>query len=192
MKENKKFVLILEGVDLSGKSTLFDALIKEFPGIGLKITDRPINDSKVERSKIKGYYSSVLGFINVNYQSKNFILDRFFPSEIVYSKVKRGYEGFKDKELRNLERVIKPRNHLLIYCDPGVDTLVERYKSRGDEYINTTDLVELCNRYEEFLSGTSLRYTRLDTKKPVEQLIEELKAIVGAEEVQIKQRSLFE
>ena len=46
---NKPEVLIIEGIDLSGKSTLWNSVIKAFPGIGLKITDRPLENNDKEK-----------------------------------------------------------------------------------------------------------------------------------------------
>lgn len=171
-------VIIIEGCDLSGKSTLFDAIIKKFPGIGIKITDRPINGSPTERRKIKDYYRSILSYMNLNYQSKTLILDRFFPSEMVYSLPKRGYEAMDDDDFPDLEKVIKHRKHIILYCDPGLPTIFERLLVRGDDYVDAPALKELYIRYNTFFGKTSLNYIRLDTKKPVSELLEEIKPII--------------
>ncbi len=172
---NRPEVLVIEGCDLSGKTHLWDAVIKAFPGLGMKITARPLNSSTEERKKIKGYYESVLSFININYQSKTIILDRFFPSEMVYSLPKRGYESMNDHDLERFESVLKHRKHLLLYCDPTLPVLYERLETRGDDYIQKEDIEVLYKRYQKFLNKTTLNYLRLDTTLPVEQLIEQIK-----------------
>lgn len=172
---NPPMVLIIEGCDLSGKSTLTEALSKKFPGIVMKITARPRLKDKGQIANLKRYYYSVLDYINRFYQSKTVILDRFFPSEVVYSLVKRGYDGFSDEEYRDMEKVILHRKHLLIYCDPGEETILERLKVRGDDYMVEEDIHSLLGRYDSFLSKTKLTYIRLDTRKPVEELLEEVK-----------------
>ncbi len=171
----KPTVFIVEGCDLSGKSTLTNALIKEFPGIMMKITARPQSKDRGQIITLKKYYHSVLDYINRFYQSKTIVLDRFFPSEMVYSKVKRGYEGFADEDYKDMEKVLNHRNHILIYCDPGKETIFERLKARGDDYINESDISALLDRYEKFFKYTTLKKLRLDTKKSVETLIEEIK-----------------
>lgn len=173
--QNKIEVIVIEGVDLSGKTTLWNQVIKSFPGIGMKITARPLDGTAPEREKIKAYYRSVLSFINQNYQNKTIIMDRFFPSELVYSKVKRDYEARNDPEFQTFESVLAKRNHLIIYCDPTLAVLVERLKARGDDYIKESDLRNLYDRYEEFMKKTELRTLRLDTNLPVETLIEQIK-----------------
>jgi thymidylate kinase len=171
-------VIIIEGCDLAGKSHLFNSIIKSFPGMGIKITDRPKDGSPFERKKIKEYYWSVLSFINKNYQNKTIVLDRFFPSEMVYSLPKRKYEAMFDPDFVNIEKSIRARKHLLIYCDPGLPTILERLKSRGDDYVNGEALADLYERYKYFLENTKMNVLRLDKNKPVEQLIEQVKKYV--------------
>ncbi len=183
-------VILVEGIDLAGKTHLWNALMKAFPGIGIKLTDRPLDNSDKERKKIKEYYRAVLGFININYQNKTFIMDRFFPSEMVYS-AKRGYEAMRDPDLLDCERVLHHRKHLVLYCDPGIDTIIERLKVRGDDYVNEGDLRGLYDRYERFFKQTSLNYLRLDTKLPVEKLIEQIKEAIG-EPIEKPQPTLFD
>ncbi len=170
----KPIIIIVEGCDLAGKSTIVNALSKKMPGIVMKITARPNSKDKHEIHKLKTYYYSVLDYINRFYQSKVVILDRFFPSEMVYSKVKRGYEAFADLEYKEMEKVLGHRNHILIYCDPGKETILNRLRSRGDDYINETDIEHLLKRYEFFMKRTSLKVLRLDTNKTVETLLEEI------------------
>lgn len=173
----KPIILIIEGVDLSGKSTLMNTLCKAFPGIVFKITDRPRNDSYSERGKIKHYYTSILEYINHN-RNKIIMLDRFYPSELVYSKVKRGYEAFGEADFNDYERVINNLDHLVIYCNPGIETILTRLKSRGDDYINEEDIKALMGRYERFSKETRLNTLEIDTNKPVEELLEIIKATI--------------
>src|SRR3990167_3323467 len=101
MVSSKLRVIIVEGIDKSGKSTFVELLSKKYPGVLLKITDRPSDGTEAERDKIKKYYSSVLDFIRDN-PDKLFLLDRFFWSERVYS-IKRGYDAIDDRVLLEME-----------------------------------------------------------------------------------------
>lgn len=175
--KHKPLVMIIEGCDLSGKSTLVHELGKEYPGIVIKVTKRPLNKKKEEIIEFTKYMNSILGFINHNRQTKMIILDRFFPSELVYSLVKRGYEAFGDGHYREMEKVIRAMDHLYIYCNPGYDTLVQRLKDRGDDHIIEEDIRELSNRYEKFFRETKMNKVKLDTSKPVEGLVEIIKKI---------------
>lgn len=168
-------IFIIEGVDGAGKSTLINELVKNYPGLILKITDRPKDSSITQRTKIKEWYWKVLSAIDLIEKSgdlitKNFILDRFFPSEIVYS-VKRGYESWGDQELRVIETRLAKFDHLLVYCDPGLGELDERIKTRGDEYIKREEAAFLHGRYKRFFEETPLNKIKIDTSKSVQSCL---------------------
>lgn len=169
----KPVTILIDGCDLSGKTTLMEFISKKIPGIVFKITDRPFNDSIAERNKIKDHYRSILGFIN-SHRTINIILDRFFPSELAYSKVKRGYETFDDDDFLILEKSLMSRNHLFVLCDPGTNVLKKRLKIRGDDYMNEADIEALNERYDRFFKRTKMNKIRLDTSKSVDKLLKEI------------------
>lgn len=173
-------VIIIEGIDLAGKSTIVERIGKTFPGIIMKNTDRPLDNSPKERRKIKSYYQKILEFVNHN-RTTNVILDRFFPSELAYSLPKRGYEAFDDKEFKDFERVIEALDHYVILCNPGIEKILERYKTRGDDYIVEADIEEIIKRYNRFAANSDLNILWLDTSKPVDELVDTIKKFINGE-----------
>lgn len=167
--DNKGIIVILEGVDGSGKSTLAESLRKVIRGLFVKITDIPKIGNDADRSKIKEYYWMMLGIQNDN-PNTNLIFDRFFPSELVYSKVKRGYEAGEDPEYSSIEEDLLKRKHLIVLCDPGLDVIKDRLSSRGDDYVLPEDLDELYARYELLFKTLKTNVLILDTNQPVEVL----------------------
>lgn len=167
-------ILILEGVDASGKSTLSEFFRKINPGIGVKVNDIPKDPSDEEHEKIKEHYRTMIKIVNENPQT-NFSFDRFFPSEIVYGKIKRKRDWYKDGFFKGIERSVKGRVHLLVYCDPGVEVIKERLQARGDFYVGVEDVQKLYDEYDKFLSRTTLNVLRLDTNQPVEDLFKIVK-----------------
>lgn len=165
-------IFIIEGPDKSGKSTLETAISKKFPGIMLKITDRPIDSSEKEREKIKNYYSQVMKFIET-YDHRNIILDRFYPSELCYS-IKRGYEAMEDKFFKELEDKIRQHDHLLIFCNPGKEIISKRITEEPDEYVSQKENETILERYAVFFKQTSLNKIVVDTSKSTEETIKEI------------------
>lgn len=176
--EGKGIILILEGVDNAGKSTLAEALRKVISGLAVKITDIPKIGEDADREKIKAYYWAMLniqdGFDADRWGETNLIFDRFFPSELVYSKVKRNYEAGEDPEYTILENALRNRKHLIVYCDPGLDTIKDRLASRGDDYVVPEDIDELYARYEALFGVLDLNVLKLDTTQPVEVLAKQV------------------
>lgn len=173
--KEKPIVMLIEGVDCAGKGFLIDALSKAYPSIIIKNTKRPANGNKSETIEYKRYIHSIMEFINHNRQTKTIILDRLFPSEMVYSKVKRGYEAFEDSMYAQFDKSLSAMPNLYIYCNPGYNTIVKRLKSRGDDYVNEGDVKALCERYDKFFDQTKMHKLNLDTSKPAEKMLEMIK-----------------
>lgn len=163
-------LIIVEGCDKSGKTTLSNALIKKFPGLVIKITDRPKDASPQQRNKIKGHYREVLSLVSQSKKFEFIFLDRFYPSEMVYS-VKRGYEAMEDKDLQDIEKVVKSMDHLLVFCNPGKDAIIERIRKEADDYVTEEEDLLMLGRYQHFFERTSLNKIEVDTSKPLDQLI---------------------
>ena len=172
MVSSKLRVIIVEGIDKSGKSTFVELLSKKYPGILLKITDRPSDGTEAERDKIKKYYSSVLDFIRDN-PDKLFLLDRFFWSERVYS-IKRGYDAIDDRVLLEMENFLSRIPHLVVYCMPGERVLQQRLEKEPDDYIEVRDVSDLIERYEKILENSPLSAIKINSNQNSNKMLEEV------------------
>lgn len=197
MSKTEDKIIIVEGCDLAGKTTMIDLISKRYQGIVIKNTIRPKDGSEVERARIKFVYNKILSFI-ADAPFDTFILDRFYPSELVYSKVKRNYEAFADADYVSLEEriksIVKPENAFVILCSPPIKTILDRLKDRGDDYINKNDVEGILARYREYAGGTRLNVLEIDTRRPKEELLEDVVKFVEHEykgNNKPKQRSLF-
>ena len=191
-------LIIVEGGDRSGKSTLAEALGKKFPGITLKITDRPKDGSSSEREKIKSHYERVLNFV-LRHRDIDFILDRYYPSEMNYSFL-RGYEASEDPFFGSfedkLEAQIRP---FLILCDPGNETMKERMKLLKDDYVSIAKNTKVYGRYREFFKESRInRKLKLNTSRPISELLTKIESYIYGEHTRLrgvtegpKQLSLF-
>ena len=162
-------VIIIEGCDNSGKTTIVNSLIKKFPGVMIKLTDRPVDDSLEEQNKIIRHYIGIIRMIEAYPNFEHVVLDRFFPSEKVYS-IKRGYEAMNCPSLKAVEDfIINCTNHLLILCDPGNKTISDRMKKEPDDYVSEKENLEMLERYRTFFDKTKLNKIKVDTSKPIEK-----------------------
>jgi thymidylate kinase len=170
--DSKGKVIIVEGMDLAGKSTLVELIGKRYRGFIIKDTTRPKDGSREEIRKKMNMYSSVFGFINQN-ENQIVILDRYYPSELVYS-AKRGYESFDNPDIWEFEKYFKllDKPVYMIICQPPIETIIDRYAERGDDHIVLEDIAMLHDRYTRFINETKLeKILVLDTRNDPQDLL---------------------
>jgi len=171
-------ILIFEGPDLSGKSTLAEQVSKKIPNTYMmKMCHRPKDDSLEEREGVLDRYRKIARIYEsmmLSSSSKDtMVLDRFYPSEAVYS-YKRGYDMLDDYQLLGIDGFISDLGGIIIYCDLDLKTLYDRFLDRGDDFIVSGDLPQIQKRYLAFLKMSKCRVIYYNTSMSVEELIEEI------------------
>lgn len=171
-------IVIIEGPDLSGKSYAIEKIGKHFnSGFILKNCYKPkdITDSK----KIYAQYWKILS-LSINYSKQNLvILDRFYPSQAVYS-VLRGRDEFEHNEIIAIENYLKLMDGKIIYLDTPWLELKERYEKRGDEHIKKLEtLKKIRERYNAFMALSKLPILYLNTMKKEEDWIKEVEEFIN-------------
>lgn len=128
-------IYIIEGPDLSGKSTMVKKLNKDNKYEVIHF-DKPNNSFDFQN-----HYLEVLN-------KENVILDRYFFSEIVYSKVFNRKCRVSKQTILEIRKKLKNTPHCLIYLNPGVNELKKRYKLRGDELISENQIEKIVEEYD--------------------------------------------
>lgn len=170
--------LIIEGCDLSGKTTAIEKITKYYnSGITIKNNFKPKTSNN---STIYKHYHKILDLCEKLPFEDTVVLDRFFPSQLVYSYL-RGFDELK--QLMPREFIITNRckdlNFVLVYLNTNLNTLEERYKIRGDEHIKLKDLKEIKSRYDTYFDRCDLNKILVDTTKKnwLEALNDDLEAL---------------
>lgn len=166
--------LIIEGADLAGKSTAINKIIKRYKsGFLLKNLYKPENKADVQ---IYAQYWKIISFVKANADIKLFVLDRFYPSQAVYS-ILRGEDELYKGEICVLDAYCSDADFLYVYLDTPLKDLKERYLERGDEHITIEQLELIRERYESFYEMTKLRKIRVNTTQ--ENWMEQLDDLFG-------------
>ena len=167
-------ILIIEGPDLSGKTYAIEKIAKYFnSGFILKNTYKPktAEDSK----KLLFHYWDILTLVSE--RGDLIILDRFFPSQAVYSYL-RGVDEMKSDHILILDKYAEETKILYLYLDTPLDLLLERYDKRGDEHIKKDMLITLKERYDEFFEQTNMIKERVNTME--KNWLEKVEAFINA------------
>lgn len=104
-------IIIVEGIDRVGKTTLCNKLKEKFGYDILKF-------DKIEAEDVRcANYGSIKMFIEMSkYLEQNYIIDRFHWTEIVYGACERGY--FNNEVLELEKEMVTSDNFILIYMRP--------------------------------------------------------------------------
>lgn len=148
--------IVVEGIDKSGKTTFLNLLKSIVPSaVVIKNVNPPRIDSIVEKTALKEKYLLIENILDRN-KDTVFILDRFYPSEMVYSQIKRGYDALEDDWYWDLDRRLGLKKVSLVYVESPGEVLKKRFDSCGEEYVETDEIELLIDRYHRFLEHTAL------------------------------------
>ena len=162
-------LILVEGTDCSGKSTL----IKRFQDIcHLNVFKNPIKPTAglQERGFVNGTYFGA--YNSAKLLRDDLIFDRSHITELVYAKIKRGYEPEKDFwnkwEEENSHYVV------VVYVTASLDVLKERMKARGEDYISEEESVLITEAYDEYIKTSKLSTIFVDGTVSPQRMVTQL------------------
>jgi thymidylate kinase len=137
-------IIILEGIDGSGKTTLAEQLSRQ---TGYPIIHRSKPETEEDRQQMMKSY------IDVCKQHKNAIFDRCWYSELAYGPVMRDKSVMTYPQMYELERLLAKSGAIIIYCTGSIATLWHRAHHRGEAYIiNRSDFNEIYENYKGIMA----------------------------------------
>ena len=172
--------IILEGIDCSGKGFIGEFLLKNLGrSLFIKHGAKPLDSSELEINKVKNMYNTMYSIYTdvILPQGKNLLVDRFYPSELVYSKPMRDYEAFEDDYYPVLEAQIRNNSHdtLIIYVYADEQILIDRMQQKGEDFLKPYQIPVILERYGEFINNTSLGVLPIKNESSKEEMIWKLK-----------------
>lgn len=132
-------IIIIEGIDGSGKTTLAKQLSAQ---TGYPIIHKSNPKDDVEKLRMMGEY---LQLVRGN---KNVIFDRCWYSEMAYGPVMRDKSYISFPQMYELERHAAKAGALIIYCTGPLHVLWNRCQKRGENYVVSRD--NFNEIYKEF------------------------------------------
>ena len=136
-------IIILEGPDGSGKTTLAQQLSRQ---TGYAIEHRSKPETPEEKARMIGEY------LQLAKSSRNVILDRCWYSEMVYGKVMRDQAYIDYPQMYELERMLAKGGAIIIYCTGPKAALWMRATRRGEDYITSRDnFNSICEEYDKLM-----------------------------------------
>lgn len=151
-------VFVIEGADCSGKTTLGEFLTKRWDATYIHATYRFPN-------QMFDYHTALLNKVIALSQTRPVVLDRWWPSELIYAEAFRGGSKWPMGG-RMLDRVALKHGFIYVGCIPQDQawhkrTFDERAKAGGEMYTKNDEVAQLYRDWDERMIGRS-DYMRYD------------------------------
>lgn len=136
-------IIILEGENKCGKTTLANYIVKQYGFKYIKCS-QPKGDPYLEYMEI------------LKSNKKNIVLDRFLIGEPVYGKLYRGKSGLSDAQIRNIELKALALNAFIIYCFDDVKNIAAKFDTEGEEFAKKRKIKMTLDLFERQLKKSIL------------------------------------
>lgn len=157
-------MIIIEGVDGSGKTVLAQQLSARLGGVPIKrfvTSGGPANlDLLVER--VRAALRELQGQVTQN-RRPVVIYDRFsLISEPIYGTILRGRNRFGDEWTELIDQLLA-LDPIVVYCRPGIEYILQNILKTEDNQMKgvISKARELINAYDELISWLQVKAHRL-------------------------------
>lgn len=138
-------MIILEGLDKTGKSTVAKAICKYLPGWSYQHHTKPPEDPYI-------YFGRFLAHAN-----PEIVVDRLHLSERAYGNVYRPNEpGLSDHQWQMLELACMSRSAIIFYFHDTVNNIVSRWNDKEMYAPNELTLMKLQDEYTKCIKQTQI------------------------------------
>lgn len=133
-------IIILEGPDGAGKTTLANRLARQ--NNYSVIHRKQPKSTKEKQNMMSEYLESIKN-------SNNVIFDRCWYSEMVYGPVMRDSSVISYPEMYSLEKELAKHGAIIIYATAQIPVLWQRCLKRGEDYITSSNTFSaICHAYD--------------------------------------------
>lgn len=155
-------IIVLEGPDLAGKSTLARALQSHAESSG--ITAKINKCGPLKRDPIDEYLVPLVDMTMTNPTESLWILDRHHVGERIYGPILRGSSKLTPAQWAYVELVLDTMCAVKVHVTASVNTLHTRYDERGDELLTWDQIRNAWLRYHDILGFERKDYVTIVTE----------------------------
>jgi len=157
-------MIIIEGCDNTGKTTLQKEILERYPGLreGYK-QERPPEDKQPYMDRLWGFLGQPVSY------TRPFVFDRLYFSELVYGPILRGNVIFTKSESVIINKMIKRHRALIIYARRSLYEIMKDFDSRDQLNGVKENLPLIHYAYDEVMEpySNSCNFVMYDYDNPI-------------------------
>lgn len=158
--------IIVVGCDCTGKTTLIDRISKKF---GIEV----LRGSSFELTANKTNEELYNTFMNLT-TVRNVIFDRFMYCNYVYAPLYEDYSRLTKYQIGLIESQMV-NDTVVIHLTADKETIMERFNTRGEEYVTEDKIQTILDSYDEILKDSKLKVIKFNTTElSVDDIMEKL------------------
>lgn len=155
-------MIILEGCDGTGKTTLAKKLIKD---LGLTYFKKSVPEGDPFQDYLK----------TIGEAEPTYIFDRLYLGERVYPQVKPNRTPMALTKKQLLERLLNAKGAILLLCHGTNDQILETFLSRGEDFITFDEAKKVNSLYRvEYTQAMVYHKIAINPKELTEQTYQDL------------------
>lgn len=140
-------MLILEGPDLAGKTTLANGLVQELRTAGYDTRLVHMNCPKPGETEA----GNLTKLVKEDYLSHNLVVDRFLIGDFAYRTIWPREKPITGAQFKRFAWFLRATNSTVFVLNPPDELIKERYAQRGDEMVSLDKILTAAARYRTFL-----------------------------------------
>lgn len=134
-------IIIVEGVDGSGKTTLISLIEKAIP----KHFQKHFHHCGPLTGTVEQEYYDPLTRVRFD---TFFVGDRWHVGEMIYGPIYRGESKVTKRWKNDIEDLLDRRGSVKVIMKPGLDVVTSRLKERGEDYLQDEHVKEVYDFYD--------------------------------------------
>lgn len=157
---DKQLVIIIEGCNKSGKTTLVNYIKEWFPEKLFEV----IKCSQPKNGDAFNEYRNILEWIKKN-PNKNYIIDRFHFGSFVYGPIYRGENDFSLDKFVEIELMIEELNYLFILAIANKSFIKKKFIEEKEEFAKIELIDEEIKFFNDIKKKSRLNITNHNIPK---------------------------
>lgn len=145
MIKDKPKIIIIEGCDKTGKSTLADKIAKH---TGYKLVHLGV-------PKDKQHFEYLNGLLD-EHKDTGVVFDRFHWGDPVYAGITNDGQVLNQNQFSRIESRLVSLGAIIIYCYDNEQFIAERFASDKEELIDPEYIPIITGRYDKLLDKTMI------------------------------------